>query len=155
MADQATKAVALASLPYGRPVEVIDDLLRLTLIQNPAIAFSIGHGLPPELRRTLFLVLPLAVVAIILIYYIRTRELSQLQRWLVAAVLGGGTANFVDRVFRPAGVVDFIDVKFYGLFGLARFPTFNVADSSVVVAGILLLFTFLGDELRNKRSETL
>ena len=93
------------------------------------------------------------MVAFILIYYLRTSELSQLQRWLLAAVLGGGVANFVDRVFRPAGVVDFIDVKFYGLFGLVRFPTFNVADSSVVVAGILLLVTFLRDELRTKRRE--
>ena len=109
--------------------------------------------MPAELRRPLFLALPLAVVAIILLYYLRTGELSQLQRWLVAAVLGGGAANFVDRVLRPAGVVDFIDVKFYGLFGLARFPTFNVADSSVVVGGILLLLTFLRDELRTKRRE--
>ena len=153
IADQVTKAMALARLPYGRPQEVIGDFLRWTLVQNPAIAFSIGHGLPAELRRPLFLVLPLAVVVIILLYYLRTSELSQLHRWLVAAVLGGGVANFVDRVFRPAGVVDFVDVKFYGLFGLARFPTFNVADSSVVVAGILLLLTMLHDELRTKRRE--
>lgn len=153
LADQATKAAVVAALPYGRPVEVIGDLLRLTLLQNPAIAFSIGHRLPPELRRPLFVVLPLVVVAIILLYYLRTSELSQLQRWLLAAVLGGGAANFVDRVFRPAGVVDFIDVKFYGLLGMARFPTFNVADSSVVVAGILLLVTYLFEELRTKRRD--
>ena len=155
LADQVSKAVFIAMLPYGVPVEVIGDFFRLTLVQNPAIAFSIGHGLPAELRRPLFLVLPLAVVAIILLYYLRTAELTQLQRWLLAAVLGGGVANFVDRVFRPAGVVDFIDVKFYGLFGWARFPTFNVADSSVVVGGILLLLSFLRDELRTTRRELL
>ena len=155
IADQVSKAIFVSILPYGRPQEVIGDFFRLTLVQNPAIAFSIGHGLPAELRRPLFLALPLAVVVIILLYYLRTAELTQLQRWLVAAVLGGGVANFVDRVFRPAGVVDFIDVKFYGLFGLARFPTFNVADSSVVVAGILLLLTMLHDELRTKRRELL
>ncbi len=155
LADQVSKAVFVSMLSYGVPVEVIGDFFRLTLVQNPAIAFSIGHGLPAELRRPLFLVLPLAVVAIILLYYLRTSELTQLQRWLLAVVLGGGVANFVDRVFRPAGVVDFIDVKFYGLFGLARFPTFNVADSSVVVGGILLLLAFLRDELRTKRRELL
>jgi signal peptidase II len=153
LTDQVSKAVFISMLHYGVPVEVIGDFFRLTLVQNPAIAFSIGHGLPAELRRPLFLVLPLAVVAIILLYYLRTAELTQLQRWLLAAVLGGGVANFVDRVFRPAGVVDFIDVKFYGLFGLARFPTFNVADSSVVVGGILLLLSFLRDELRTKGRE--
>ena len=153
LVDQAVKAIVLATLPHGRPLEVVGDLLRFTLIHNPAIAFSIGHGLPAELRRTLFLILPLLVVVVIFIYYLRTTELSQPQRWLVACLIGGGISNYGDRLFRPAGVVDFIDVKFYGLFGLARFPTFNLADSSVVVAGILLLLTFLVDELAAKRSE--
>ena len=153
-ADQATKALAVASLPPGRPQEVIGDLLRLTLVHNPAIAFSIGHSLPEHVRRPLFLVLPLVVLAFVLVYYLRTDDLSRFQRWLVAAVLGGGLANMVDRVFRPQGVVDFVDVKFYGLFGMERYPTFNVADSSVVVGGILLLVTFLGAELRAHRRDT-
>lgn len=153
-ADQATKALAIASLPPGRPQEVIGDLLRLTLVHNPAIAFSIGHSLPEQVRRPLFLVLPLVVLAFVLVYYLRTDDLSRFQRWLVAAVLGGGLANLVDRVFRPQGVVDFVDVKFYGLFGMERYPTFNVADSSVVVGGILLLVTFLGAELRAHRRDT-
>ena len=153
-ADQATKALAVASLPPGRPQEVIGDLLRLTLVHNPAIAFSIGHSLPEQVRRPLFLVLPLLVLVFILVYYLRTEDLSRFQRWLVAAVLGGGLANMVDRVFRPQGVVDFVDVKFYGLFGMERYPTFNVADSSVVVGGILLLVTFLGAELRAHRRDT-
>ena len=152
LADQACKALALANLSPGRPREVIGDLLRLTLVQNPAVAFSIGHTLPVQLRRPLFLVLPLVVLVVILIYYLRTSDLSQLQRWLLAAVFGGGLGNFLDRLFRPEGVVDFVDVKFYGLFGLERYPTFNVADSSVVVAGILLLVTFLGAEVAALRT---
>jgi signal peptidase II len=39
--------------------------------------------------------------------------------------------------------VDFVSVKFYGLFGLERWPTFNVADSAVVVAGLALLVSFM------------
>jgi len=31
----------------------------------------------------------------------------------------------------------------YGIFGLSRWPTFNVADSSVVVSGILLFAAVL------------
>ena len=153
LADQVVKAIVLAALSYGRPLEVVGDVLRFTLIQNPAIAFSIGHGLPPEVRRIVFLIVPLVVVTAIFIYYLRTSELSRVQRWLVASLIGGGLANYGDRLFRPAGVVDFIDVKFYGLFGLARFPTFNLADSSVVVAGILLLLTFLRDEIGSRRSQ--
>ena len=94
------------------------------------------------------------VLVVILVYYLRTNDLSRFQRWLLAAVFGGGLANMVDRVFRPQGVVDFVDVKFYGLFGMERYPTFNVADSSVVVAGILLLVSFLAAELRANRRDT-
>jgi signal peptidase II len=61
----------------------------------------------------------------------------------VAGIIGGGVGNLIDRVFRPEGVVDFIDVRFFGLFGLDRWPTFNVADSSVVVCGALLAASIL------------
>ena len=60
----------------------------------------------------------------------------------VCGIVGGGIGNLIDRFFRPEGVVDFIDVKFYGLFGMERWPTFNVADSAVVVCGILLIISF-------------
>jgi len=43
-----------------------------------------------------------------------------------------------------------LDVKFYGIFGLERWPTFNVADSVVVVAGLLLMASFI---LEGKKSE--
>ena len=47
-------------------------------------------------------------------------------------------------------MIDFIDVKFYGLFGLTRWPTFNLADSTVVVAGLLLLITYFKTEMKRK-----
>ena len=49
--------------------------------------------------------------------------------------------NIIDRIFRPEGVVDFISAKFYGILGFERWPTFNAADSSVVVCGIILVVT--------------
>ena len=52
------------------------------------------------------------------------------------------SGNIIDRIFRPQGVVDFIDVKFFGIFGLERWPTFNVADASIVVCGIILIVSF-------------
>jgi signal peptidase II len=40
-------------------------------------------------------------------------------------------------------VVDFISVKFYGFLGLERWPTFNIADASVVVCCFILLISIL------------
>ena len=62
---------------------------------------------------------------------------------MICGIVGGGMGNLIDRFFRPAGVVDFIDVRFFGILGMDRWPTFNIADMSVVVCGILLLLSFI------------
>ncbi len=141
--DQVSKMIVVAMLPFARPVEVLGDFLRLTYVKNPAIAFSLGRDLPPGFRTIIFLVLPLSVLAILLYFFFASLDFSRGQRWILAAIMGGGVGNFLDRLFRSGGVVDFVDIKFYGIFGLERWPTFNIADSTVVVAGILLLLSYL------------
>lgn len=104
-------------------------------------------------RKFLFAFMPVIVIGIVIGVYFRNNEFSKLQRWSICGIVGGGIGNLIDRFFRPEGVVDFIDVKFYGLFGMERWPTFNVADSAVVVCGIILLISFiisLSKESKNK-----
>lgn len=141
--DQITKAVIVATVPRiessGYVIEVLGEFLRIIHTRNLGIAFSLGRNLEPGLRQVLFIALPTVVVVLLGVFYIRSDEFTPLQRWAVAGILGGGVGNLIDRVFRADGVVDFVDVKFYGLFGLERWPTFNVADASVVVCGILLV----------------
>ena len=143
--DQISKILITAFVPIGeRPIELFGDFLWIVHVRNTAIAFNIGRNLPPGTQRTLFSLLPLLVLAGLFLYYLFTNDtVTRFQRWCFAALIGGGLGNYVDRLFRPDGVVDFVSVKFYGIFGLARWPTFNVADSTVVIAGILLFLSFL------------
>ena len=142
--DQITKLIVLATVPKGVAVRVIDDFFRIINVQNPAIAFSIGHAIASGPRRTLFLLLPLAVIGLLFLYYLFTRDpLTTFQKWCFGALVGGGVGNYGDRIFRPQGVVDFLDFKFYGIFGMERWPTFNLADMTVVIAAILLFVSFL------------
>jgi signal peptidase II len=142
--DQISKLVVTLAIPAGRAVEVIGDFFRIIHVQNPAIGFSIGRGLAAGTRRPLFAVLPLVVTIIIFLYYMLTREaLTRFQRWCFGAMIGGGLGNYMDRIFRPEGVVDFLDFKFYGLLGMQRWPTFNLADMTLVVSAILLFISFL------------
>lgn len=143
LVDQVVKWIVTRTLPYGRPVEVIGDFLRLVYVQNPNIGFSIGRSLGGGGRFVLARLLPLAVMMILLVYSLVGKDITRFQRWVLGAVLGGGLGNYVDRIFRHGEVVDFIDFKFYGIFGLERWPTFNVADSTLVLSGILLLASFL------------
>ena len=143
IADQLTKLIVERTMPIGRIIKVWGEFLWLWHVRNTAMAFSLGAGLPAGLRTILFAILPVAVLAGIVLFYLRSRDLTTFQRWCFAAILGGGAGNLIDRLFRVGGVVDFVSVRFYGLFGLERWPTFNVADSTVVVAGLALLVSFM------------
>ena len=151
LVDQISKALVVHFVPEDHiGAYLFGDNLRIIHVRNHGIAFSMGVGLPAELRSLFFAILPIIIVVLLVIYYFRTNELSRLQRWAIAGIVGGGIGNLIDRVVRPDGVVDFIDAKFFGIFGLDRWPTFNLADSSVVVCGILLIIAFFVDEGRKR-----
>ncbi|MBR6295442.1 MAG: signal peptidase II [Treponema sp.] len=153
--DQITKCLVVNYIPrsdvspfYGQDAEnavipIIGDLVRLIHVRNNAVAFSIGSGLPTNWRTVLFSFMPLIFVVAVFIIYFRNSDFTKLQRWSICGILGGGLGNLIDRFFRPAGVVDFIDCYFPIYFKSKRWPTFNVADSFVVVCGALFVITFI------------
>jgi signal peptidase II len=127
-----------------------NDVLWIIHVRNRAIAFSIGQDLPESLRPLLFIILPIIVLGFLLWYYFKSQDFSPSQRWFVAGIIGGGGGNILDRIFRPDGVVDFISVKFYGLLGFERWPTFNIADASVVICCIILLISMFTKTSKQK-----
>jgi len=144
--DQITKAYIVAKWPrIGSFIKDVfdNDILLLFHVRNKAIAFSIGDTIPHPYRFALFVIIPIVVLIFLVWYYFNTPDFIRLQRWAIAGIIGGGIGNILDRIFRSDGVVDFISIKFYGIFGLERWPTFNVADASVVICSILLLFTMV------------
>lgn len=142
--DQLSKYLVVKYIPENTILcSFFGDFLRIVHVRNLGAAFSFGSGLPPTLNTVLLAILPVIVLFLALFIYFRNNEFTYFQRWLICGVLGGGFGNIADRLFRPAGVVDFIDVKFYGIFGFERWPTFNVADSCIMVCGIMLFISFL------------
>ncbi len=113
---------------------------------------AFGSGFPDFLRVILFIVVPLLVLAAVGFYLVRGKDLTEGQKWTLAAIVGGGLGNQIDRIFRPDGVIDFLDFKFYGLFGLERWPTFNIADASLVVSSIILILLLILQEIKLKKS---
>lgn len=138
--DQISKIAVVAAVKPGRIAwRAFGDFFWLVHQKNTGAAFSMGDGLAEPLRVAILIVVPLALMAALCVYYFKTDELTKVQRWALCGIVGGGLGNIIDRIARPDGVIDFLSVKFYGLFGLERWPTFNVADSAVVVCGILLV----------------
>ncbi len=156
--DQVTKILVMKNIPlYTIGAQFFGDFLRIIHVSNTGVAFSVGATWSDTVRRFLFSLIPLIVIGIVVGIYFKNNTWTKLQRWAIMGIVGGGLGNLIDRFFRKEGVVDFIDVKFYGLFGLERWPTFNVADAAVVVCGILLIVSFIimtiADERKAKKSQ--
>jgi signal peptidase II len=153
--DQITKAV-IVSVSKGRTgiiAKYLGDFFYLAHQRNRGAAFSLLDDLPEGWRLPVLGLIPLVALVCLLVYYFRSKDLSRFQEWTVMAVFSGGIGNLIDRILRPSGVVDFLSFKFYGIFGLERWPTFNVADSSVVAGGILLAVSFLIDIISKRDSK--
>ncbi len=151
--DQLTKWLVVKFIPlYTIKMQFFGDFLQIIHVRNLGAAFSIGGSLPQTLRSILLAAVPVIILVIVMIVYFRNNTFTWFQRWLICGVAGGGFGNLFDRIFRKDGVVDFIDVKFYGLFGFERFPTFNMADSFIMVCGILLMISFFVQISKEKKA---
>lgn len=151
--DQITKILVMKNIPlYTIGAQFFGDFLRIIHVANTGVAFSVGATWSDTARRFLFSLIPLIVIGIVVAIYFRNNTWTKLQRWSIMGIVGGGLGNLIDRFFRAEGVVDFIDVKFYGLFGLERWPTFNVADSAVVVCGLILVISFIVTSVKESKN---
>lgn len=131
--------------------QFLGDFLAIVHVRNTAIAFSMGDSLPLAVKLLFFIIVPvLLVIAVLLIYFSKRFVLSSFHRWVLALFLGGGIGNLIDRIFRNFRVVDFISVKVYGFLGFERWPTWNIADASLVVSGILLAASILLESKEGK-----
>lgn len=150
--DQITKILVVKYIPiYTIGAQFFGDFFRIIHVANTGVAFSFGATWSETIRHIMFSLMPLVVIILVIVVYFRNDTFTKIQRWAICGIIGGGLGNLIDRIFRSEGVVDFLDVKFYGLFGLERWPTFNVADSAVVVCGIMLIISFIVSMIKENK----
>jgi signal peptidase II len=134
VADQLSKGFVVAALALGQQVHVIGDFVEVWNVQNRGAAFSLLQG-----GSILFLLV--SVLSVGMVWYFH-RVLRGRPLWIhlvLGIFLGGALGNFVDRL-RQGYVTDWLSVG----IGDLRWPTFNVADSSLVIGiGILVLYLML------------
>ncbi len=133
------------------PYVVLRPLWRMNYVENPFAAFGLFGSVPDRFRYPLFIVVTVAAVVFVLGAY---RKLEERQRWdqvALALILAGALGNFCDRLAHGY-VIDFIEWHWWNRPDL-RWPTFNVADSSLVV-GVAMLLLHPGAR-KEKRRQTL
>ena len=142
--DQLTKYLIVNSLALGESIPVIINFLDFTYTLNEGASFSILQG-----QRIIFIIVTLAVLAIIFFLLRKIPKDMKLFRAFIALFCGGTIGNFIDRLHTGA-VIDFID--------LGWFPVFNIADSCICVSAIaiclMLLFGKPGSLLSSKKEKT-
>ena len=126
--DQLTKAWLSSRLAPGQSMPVLGDWLRLVHGQNSGALFGLFRD-----SATGFALVSLAVIGAIVWYEARAGA-SRYVSLTLGLLLGGAIGNLADRV-RLGYVIDFVDA---GL-GNLRFWTFNVADSAISLAIVLLV----------------
>jgi len=131
------------------PHVVWKPMWRMRYAENPGAAWGLFRGLSLTARNTLFSLTLLGAVIFILVYFRRLTPAQRIPQVALSLVFGGAIGNFIDRLARGY-VVDFIDWHWWNRPDL-YWPTFNVADSMIVV-GVVLLILLPGEPARAKAS---
>ena len=143
LADQVSKYWIIDSLHYGERMWVAPGLLELTHVRNPGGIFSFLADGSVELRMIVFVGAALVASVLLIVFLIRHEAEERLSPLALGLILAGAVGNLADRLIHGE-VIDFLNVHLWGGY---VWPTFNIADSLIVVGtGILMLMLFLGDE---------
>ena len=139
VADRVTKWLAATRIELGSNLQVIPHVFAISHVENPGAAFSLFNdsSSPARVRWMLLAFSLLAAVAVLVALLKLGRKLTATTIAL-ALILGGALGNAYDRM-RFGYVIDFLEVHIIHY----HWPDFNVADSAIVVGGILLLFDAL------------
>ncbi len=143
--------ITINGMRQGSSISIIDNLFRLTYIENPGMAFGMEIGSKPI--RSVFTIF----ASILIIYFIyKNRKESFYLRFSLALILGGAIGNLLDRIFHgviygtdkllSGNVVDFFqinipDIKIFGKV-FYSWPIFNVADIAITAGFILIIIGY-------------
>jgi signal peptidase II len=126
--DQITKFLAISSLQLNTPVPLIKNFLNLTLVHNRGAAFGFFQN-----QLLMFVLISILVIAFIF-HNLKNKKNSVIFKLSLSLILGGAIGNLIDRL-RFGFVIDFLDLRIW--------PVFNLADSAITIAALLLSWDLL------------
>lgn len=144
--DRVTKLWIIRHIPLGGEIDVIPRVFWFSHVRNPGAAFSLFiDSSRPTLTHWLLVGFSLAAALVVVVALLRIGRRFSGTTVALALILGGTLGNVWDRI-RFGMVTDFLAFRIVHY----HWPDFNVADSSIVVGGIILVL----DALRVPRHES-
>ena len=98
-------------------------------VRNSGAAFNLFEG------NRLFLSSVSIISSMIIYYFIFIKETKILDKYGLSFILAGSLGNGIDRILY-GNVIDFIKLKFI------EFPVFNIADISINIGVLILIFGY-------------
>ncbi len=140
--DRLTKWIIETRVTFVDTLQVIPGFFDIVHSQNRGVAFGLFNDSTSQWRTSLLVLFSLAAVALVAVILWGAERLDRLSLTGFALILGGAAGNVFDRIVWGR-VTDFLDLY----VGDYHWPTFNLADTAIVIGcGLLLL-----EVLRPKR----
>jgi signal peptidase II len=139
--DRLAKWIVEMRVSFADTYTVIPGFFDIVRTQNRGVAFGLFNESTFQWRTTLLVLVSVVAVVVVSAIIWKSPQLPPLSLWGFALILGGAGGNLFDRIL-SGRVTDFLDfyIRDY------HWPTFNVADSALVVGCGLLLLDMLSPQ---------
>ncbi len=153
--DIASKWSVQNNLTVGESVSIIPNFLEVTLVYNTGAAFGMGSD-GSLLMRAIWIIISIVLsIGLSIFYWLKYENFNKIYRVGIIMMIAGAFGNLIDRAFYWENIVGFngvIDwIQF--IFGSYRFPTFNIADSSLVIGVIILIIAMIIDLIKDTKKK--
>ena len=127
--DQSTKYLVTHNIDNIKFNNLI--LFSIEIVKNYGAAFNILSN-----NRLFLSLISIISSTIIILILLNNRKINLIDSYGLSLILGGSIGNGIDRVINGY-VIDFINLKFI------NFPVFNIADISINIGFLLILYNLL------------
>lgn len=138
-ADRFTKLWVQKHIAEGFTVPVIPRFFSLSHVLNEGAAFSLFNDAPANPTRWALLSFSILVALLVAVMLVRVGRRFSTTALGLSLVLGGAIGNAWDRL-QYKMVTDFLEFRIFHY----HYPDFNIADSAIVIGGVLLFLSTFG-----------
>ena len=124
--DQIIKYFISAYLQPVGTIDVIDNLFKLTYVENRGVAFGMFSDM-----RWIFVALTSIMLIAIIFFMFKKHPEGNLFYISAGLIIGGGIGNLIDRIFYGY-VIDYLSLSFFS-------PVCNFADYCITAGTVVLI----------------
>lgn len=151
--DQITKSIILKYVDFGAKIPVIPGFFDIVHFRNTGAAFGMFANLSESIRVPFFYVIAAIAALFLALYYRSLPDNRRMLPFVLSLIFAGIAGNIIDRI-RFGSVVDFLSLHIGNrVLTITQFgkpievqlewPAFNVADTAITVAMVLLFWMML------------